>query len=116
MAYKIRVTVDVDWVPDGGGTTFLGINQSNNPGYQSQLGPGATGVAQTAQLMIAELVPGADAPTLANFFTALSNAANDLAGTPVGTNPTPLFSQPGALFGQAATPLAIIQAWSTGSP
>jgi hypothetical protein len=116
LAYKLRLTVDVDWVPDGGGTAFLGINQSNNPGYNSQLGPGAAGMAQTAELMIAEAVPGGDSPTLANFLTALQNAANDLAGTPVGTNPVPIFSQPGALYGQTGTPLSIIQGFASGNP
>lgn len=116
MAYKLRITVDYDWVPDGGYQSFLGINQSNNPGYTNALSAGAVGVAQTAELMVAELVPGGDAPTLANFLTALQNAANDLAGTPPNGG-TPLMSQPGALFGQApATPLAIIQGFATGQP
>ena len=115
MAYKIRVTVDFDWGPDGGGTTFLGINQSNNPGFDNNLVAGFAGMAQTAELMVAELVPGGDAPTLANFLTALQNAANDLAGTPP-LGGTPLMSQPGALYGQSPTPLAIIQGFATGNP
>jgi hypothetical protein len=116
LTYRIRVTVDYDWIPDGGGTTFLGINQSNNPGYINNLVPGAVGMAQTAELMISELVPGADAPTLANFLTALQNAAQDLAGTPP-LGGTALMSQPGALYGQSpATPLTIIQGFATGQP
>lgn len=116
MAYRIRVTLDVDWIPDGGYQSFLGINQSNNPGYNNTLAAGAVGMAQTAELMISEQVPGGDAPTLANFLTALQNAANDLAGTPP-LGGTPIFSQPGALYGQSpATPLAIIQGFATGQP
>lgn len=116
MAYKTVITAHVEWVPDGGYQSFLGINQSNNPGYTNALSAGATGVAQSADIMVAELVPGGDAPTLANFLTAFTNAANDLAGTPPNGG-TPLFSQPGALFGQApATPLAIIQGWAQGNP
>ena len=115
MAYTVRLEVNFDWIPDGGGTTFLGINQANSPGYDNNLVAGAVGMAQTATLMIRELVPGADAPTLANFLTALQNAANDLAGTPP-LGGTPLMSQPGALFGQTGTPLAIIQAFATGNP
>lgn len=116
MAYRIRVTVDYDWVPDGGYQAFLGINQSNNPGYNNSFAAGAVGMAQTAELMISELVPGGDTPSLANFLTALQNAANDLAGTPP-LGGTPVMSQPGALYGQApATPLAIIQGFAAGNP
>jgi hypothetical protein len=116
MAYRIRLTLDVDFVIDGGGSQFLGINQSNNPGYSSGFAAGAVGYAQTGELMISELVPGGDSPTLANFLTALQNAANDLAGTPVGSNATPVLSQAGAMNGDPRTPLAIIQSWSTGNP
>ena len=115
MAYRLRITVDYDWVIDGGGQPFLGINQSNNPGYTNSFAAGAVGVAQTAQLMISELVPGGDTPTLANFLTALTNAANDLAGTPPNGG-TAVMSQPGGLFGQPGTPLAIIQGFATGQP
>lgn len=114
MAYRIRVTVDYDWVGDGVYSAFLGPNQSNNPGYNATFAAGAAGVAQTAELMISEIVPGGDTPTLANFLTALTNAANDLAGTPT-VGATPVMSQVGALYGQPnVTPLAIIQAFATG--
>jgi hypothetical protein len=96
-------------------STFLGPNQSNNPGYAATFAAGAAGLAQTAELMVSELVPGGDTPTLANFLTALTNAANDLAGTPTA-GATPIMSQPGALYGQPGTPLSIIQGFSSGNP
>jgi hypothetical protein len=115
MAYRLRLTVDFDWIGDGVYQSFLGINQSNNPGYTNTLAAGAAGLAQTAELMISEQVPGGDAPTLANFLTALQNAANDLAGTPP-LGGTPIMSQAGAMFGQPQTPLAIIQGFALGNP
>jgi hypothetical protein len=115
VAYVTRVTIDFDWVPDGGGTSFLGIDQADNPGYSANNAAGAVGMAQTARMNIREIVPGGDAPTLANFLTALTNAANDMAGTPIiGT--VPQMSQPGAVNGDPRTPLAIIQSWATGLP
>lgn len=115
MAYVARVTFDFDWVPDGGGTSFLGIDQADNPGYSANNAAGAVGMAQTLRMNIREIVPGGDAPTLANFLTSLTNAANDMAGTPIiGT--VPQMSQPGAANGDPRTPLAIIQSWATGLP
>lgn len=116
MAYVIRATIDFGWVGDGVGTAFLGQDQSNNPGYSSGFAAGEAMMAQVATKMMAELVPGGDAPTLANFLTALQNLANDMAGTPVGSNATPWLSQVGGLYGQPGTPLSIIQGFSTGNP
>lgn len=116
MAYRLRVTVDYDWVGDGVYSAFLGPNQSNNPGYTNAFAAGAAGISQTAELMVSEIVPGGDTPTLANFLTALTNAANDLAGTPPSGG-TPVMSQVGALYGQPnVTPLAIIQGFASGNP
>jgi len=115
MAYAVILEARIGWVGDGVGSNFLGINQSNNPGFTALLSPGAVRLAQEGTLMSAEAVPGGDAPTLANFLTALTNAANDLAGTPTAGT-VPLFSQPGAMFGDPRTPLAIIQSWATGNP
>ncbi len=108
MAYKIRVTVDFDWVPDGAGPSFTGQNQGNNPGFGSAQGSGIVGVSQTMELMVAEAVPGGDAPSSANFNTALSAAATD-----IGTMLTTAAAAPGYTSG---TPLAAIQAWATGGP
>lgn len=107
MAYRIRVTLDVDYVPDGAGGALLGQNQSNLPGYGSSLGAGAAQAAQTLQIDVAEVVPGGNSPSSANFATALSQAATDL-----GT----LLSTAGAYSGGTSTPLALAQAWSTGGP
>lgn len=107
MAVRIRVTLDVDWVADGAGSTFLGQNQANNPGYAAALGPGGAGAAQTLEIMVAEAVPGGDSPSAANFTTALTAAAADL-----GT----LLSTAGAWGGNPNTPLSYIQGWSTGNP
>lgn len=107
MAYRIRVTLDIDWVGDGVGSSFLGINQSNDPGYTSTLAAGMVGVAQTLEMMVSELVPGSDTPTQGNFNTALTNAATDL-GTMMGTA--------GAANGDPRTPFAIVSTWSTGGP
>ena len=105
MAYKIRVTLDIDWVGDGTYQGFMGVNQSNNPGYGATLLAGGAGLAQTLELMVAEAVPGGDSPSQANFNTALSQAATDL-GTLMGTA--------GAAFGVTATPYNTVALWSTG--
>lgn len=107
MAYAIEVTLRIHWVPEGAGSAFLGSNQSNHPGYGSSLGPGAVQAAQTLELRQAEQVPGGSAPTQANFNTAMTSAATDLA-TQMGTA--------GAYSGGTQTPLAIAQGWSTGQP
>ena len=115
MAYAIVITMDTVWVPDGAGTGILGQNQSNQPGYGGTLVPGSIGNQQSGRLMVAEQVPGADAPTLANFLTALQAAAQDLAGAPAAGG-SPILSQPNALGGAPGTPLSIIQTWATGQP
>jgi hypothetical protein len=114
--YVIRATIDFGVIPDGAGTAFLNTDQSNSPGYSSGFSPGAVMFSQVATKMFAEAVPGGAAPTLANFLTALQNLANDIAGTPVGTNATPWLSQVGGLYGQPGTPLSIIQNFATGGP
>ncbi len=115
MTVRIRVTVDIDQLMPGAGGALLGQNQSNDPGYGGTLAAGAAGASQTLELMVAETVPGGDTPTLANFLTALTAAANDLAGTPASGG-LAIMSQPGAWGGNPGTPLAIVQAWPTGGP
>lgn len=105
MAFTIDVTVNFKWVGDGTGLSQLGTNQSNNPGFTATLVPGSAPIGQSLTLMVSEAVPGADSPTGANFNTALTNAATDL-----GT----LLTTGGAAFGNPATPLSLIQGFSTG--
>jgi hypothetical protein len=103
----VKVTADFYWVPDGVGLSALGQYQSNNPGYGTAQGPGEVPAAQSLRLIQGESVPGGDSPTQANFNTALSSAATDIE-TQMGTA--------GAFGGNPGTPLALIQAWSTGGP
>lgn len=112
MAYAVNVTVDFVWIADGVGSTMLGQNQSNQPGYGTTLLPGEIAGAQSLRLQVAEPVPGGDSPSLANFNTALTAAVADLAAA----TGTPIMSTNGAWGGNTGTPLAIIQAWSTGGP
>ena len=92
MAYRLRLIAWFDWVPDGAGGAALGQLQGQNPGL------GTVGVAQSRRYQQMEAVPGLDAPTAANFSTALTNGATDL-----NTQIT-------------AAELAILQGWATGLP
>jgi hypothetical protein len=112
MAYAVNVTVDFVWIADGVGSTMLGQYQSNQPGYGTNELPGEIAGAQTLQLRVAEVVPGGDTPTLANFNTALTSVVSDLAAA----TGTPIMSQAGAYGGSPSTPLALIQGWATGNP
>ena len=107
MSYIIRTYVDIMYVGDGAGTALLGINQSNNPGFDATLTAGPVGVAQTLRLQVNETVPGGNSPSGANFNTALTAAA-----TALGT----LMTTAGAYSGGTDTPLAIAQGWATGNP
>jgi hypothetical protein len=111
----VEGTIRFGWVGDGTGSQFIGPNQSNNPGFAATFAAGAVRLAQEGTIMIAEQVPGGDAPSLANFLTALTNLANDMAGTPTAGT-VPVLSQGGAMNGDPRTPLAIIQSWATGNP
>lgn len=104
MAYVVEVETRIGWVPDGSGNTFLAQPQANIPGQGPIPQNNRVGfMAQVRQYIVAEGVPGGDAPTLANINTALTSCVSDLAsstGTPIIT----------------AAELAIIQGWSTGNP
>lgn len=108
MAFRLRMRVDYDWVPDGSGGATLGQAQAENPGYGAAGGAGAVGISETASDIVAELVPGGDSPSGANFQTALNAAATDLY-----TRLTTAGSVPGFTSG---TLLAQVQGWSTGGP
>jgi len=98
MAWKVRVTADIDWVGEGMGGAGLGILASNNPGFGTLgTGAGAVGCAQTLRLQQADqIIATAAPPTLQNFKDALTTSATDL-----GSQIT-------------ATVLAQLQGWSTG--
>lgn len=107
MAYRIRVAVSYDWVPDGGGGAILGQQQAENPGVAGT-GAGSVGAAQTASDIDAEIVPGGDSPSSANFQTALNAAAATLYTRLTTANQVPGFT--------SGTLLALVQGWSTGNP
>jgi hypothetical protein len=74
MAFGLRYRCDVVWIPDGAGGMSVPDAQvltlfptSSNP----------TGL--TADPQTVAPVPGGDAPTAANFATAFTNIATDLA-------------------------------------
>lgn len=106
MAYRVRVRVDYDWVPDGSGGATLGQMQAENPGFGASGAGGIVGVAQTASDIVAEAVPGGDSPSTANFQTALNAAAADLYTRLTTANAVPGFT--------SGTLAAQIQGWSTG--
>lgn len=70
MAYALRYQMDVIWVPDGAGpmTSLIGAG--------SNIGTGVGGGAQVKTIFQAAAVPvpGGDAPSQANFNTAISGA------------------------------------------
>jgi hypothetical protein len=105
--YRVTVRVDYEWIGDGAGTALLGQNQGNYPGYGASVTYGAAGVAQSASDFVAEIVPGGDTPSSANFNTALAAAATDL-GTRLTTA--------GATGFTTGTLLAAVQGWATGGP
>ena len=101
MAYLVEMLIRVGWVPDGSGNTFMGQFQANIPGQGQTEQPRVVFNAQVRQYIVAEGIPGGDAPTLANINTALTSCVSDLAastGTPIIT----------------PAELALIQGWSTG--
>lgn len=79
MAYGLKYSLDVVWIPDGAGPMTVPDSQKLK-------------MVQAAVV----LVPGGDAPSQANFNTAISGAmVTDLEA-------------------QVATNLTAIQAWATG--
>jgi hypothetical protein len=87
MAYGIRYSLDVVWIPDGAGPMTVPDAQRLK-------------LSQTAIVQ----VPGGDSPTQANFNTAIGvTSGNVIAG-----------SMASDLEAQIATNLTRIQGWSTG--
>ena len=96
-------------VGDGpGGSYMLGQSQAEYPGFGGTDTYGEVASSQRAELRVAELVPGGDAPTSGNFTTAFTSLATDLG--------TKLSATPNTYNGASATLLSIIQGWSTGTP
>lgn len=87
MAYALRYTMTVCWIPDGAGAMSV---------------PSAQVKTLTQSSLIA--VPGGDAPTQGNFNTAISGAS----ATPAGP------SMANDLAAQVAANLAQIQGFATG--
>jgi hypothetical protein len=108
MALGVFVTVQVGWIPNSSGNTFLGQQQANIPGQ------GQTAVAHeyfAAQMLQVPLdfepvpvAPGSEGSvTLANINAALTAAVASLAGA----TGTPLITP--AMVAQ-------IQGWASGLP
>lgn len=105
MAYRVRVTVSYDYVPDGAGGALQGQQQADNPGIAGT-GGGTVAAMQTASDIDAEVVPGGNSPSSANFQTALNAAAATLYTRLTTANSVPGFT--------SGTLLAQVQAFATG--
>jgi len=105
MPLALQVDVNVFWVPQGSGNTFLEQQQAAVAGQGLSQFPHAGRMAQRRLYIDVEPVPVAagseGSVTLANINTALTNAVATLAGT-TGT----------VIISPAE--LAIIQGWATG--
>jgi len=108
LPYIVRVTVEPCYVAAGAGPAQTGQNQANEPGFGSAQGAGPVPFSQTMTLRVKEAVPGGEAPSAANFNTAITLAATDIETMLVTANAAPGFT--------SGTPLALIQGWATGSP
>ena len=108
MAYRVRAVFIYEWVPDGAGSALMGQQQADQPGYGFPPQAGSVGAAQVFSEIGGTIVPGGDSPSGANFNTAISQLATDEQ-----TRFTTAGSAPGFTNG---TPLALVQAWSTGNP
>ena len=89
MAYRLRYTLNIDFVGDGAGPGFGFVSTAQTKGFTQQ------------QVVV---VPGGDSPTIGNFNTALTGSAS----TPTAG------SMAADLNTQINTALAQIQGFSTG--
>jgi hypothetical protein len=108
LAYVVWAQVKYMWVADGAGPSMMGQQQSEVPGFGGVAAtPGSVPSSFNASDVDAQLVPGGDSPTGANFQTALNALATDLYNrlTTVGAVPG---------FAPSATLLSVLQGWSTG--
>jgi len=107
MAYMIAVTeagVEVRWIPDGAGPMTQACAQKIV--FRSQ--PSGTGIGETPTSPatggwpvgpgpVGILVPGGDAPTIANFATALTGSAT---APTAGSLAADLYNQINAVLGR----------------
>lgn len=117
MAYLLEYRVDVRWLPDGAGPmsqasaqimrfreqpnqTGPGQTPAAGPGGGWPVGPGPVGI----------LVPGGDAPTAANFYTALTGTAT----IPASVNGFATGSLAGDIAAQIVANLGRIQGFASG--
>ena len=114
MAFALFYNVEVRWIPDGAGP----MTQANAQVYRMQPQPGQTGPGQTPLTNptggwpvgpgpVGIIVPGGDAPTLANFQTALTGTA----GAPAGGSTASLA---GDINAQVSANLTRILGFATG--
>lgn len=108
MPYIVRVSVQYGYVPAGAAGAALGQLQADMPGFGATGGAGTVFTAQSAQDVVGEIVPGGEAPSAANFTTALNAAATDLQTRLTTANAVPGFT--------SGTLLALVQGWATGNP
>lgn len=108
MAFRVRAQFIYEWITDGDSGALLGQQQADQPGYGATAQPGTVGAAQTYSDIVGEIVPGGDSPTSTNFQTALNALATDEFTRFTTANSSPGFT--------GGTPLALVQAWSTGNP
>jgi hypothetical protein len=104
MPLGLQVDVNIFWVPQGSGNTFLEQSQAAVAGQGQPIQPHAGRVAQRRLYVDFEGIPVAagseGSVTLANINTALANATAALAGAG-----TPIITP---------AELAIIQGWASG--
>ena len=111
MAYMLNCQVRYCWVPDGSAGQ-LGQSQADFPGYGAFTPPSrhVPAAQEASRSVSAAWVPAAaDAPTDANFQTAL-NTCRGLSSTPT---PSTAGSVPGFTAGKLTD---LMRAWATGGP
>ena len=106
MPVGVRLQAQYFYIPSGAGGAALGQRQADWPGVGATPTPGPIAIAQSAQDMVFEVVPGGDSFSTGNLQTALNAAAADLYTQATTTNSVPGFT--------SGTLLALMQAWPTG--
>lgn len=109
MAFRVRMQLIYEYIPNGAGSALLGQQQADQPGYGATGTPGAVGAAQTCSDIVGEIVPNGDSAVASDFQTAINSLATDAY-----TRFTTAGSVPG--FAGAGTLSSIVLAWPTGGP
>ena len=108
MAYIVYGQIRYCWVPDGAAGA-LGQSQADFPGFGAQTAQvGTVPAAQEASDQAGAWVPGGDAPTDANFQTALNALAAYLYANAIAAGAVPGFTA-GKLTDQ-------MRLWASGGP